>query len=188
MLTSGAAAPEAIALAEEAIGAKLPPSLARFVQQANAAEGWVAGEYLAMWPVAELANLNSLARVAEFSPELVAFATNGGLEGFFFHRETGDFINSPMIGLGYIEPTRVGGTFDEFLAWLVSQHPRSGKPSMPNTSRFGSVIHEIHPILLGGSPTDPKNKTMLPLATYAEAVGFWNEQVRNAPTNPGRRA
>ena len=158
----------------------MPLSLAQFLAEADAAEGWVAGEYLAVWPVAQMADLNSRAKVAEFAPSLVAFATNGGLEGYFFDKATGEFINSPMIGLGYIDPIRAGRTFDEFLTWLASEHPRSGKAPALDTSRFGRVIHEIKPVLFGGSPTDPKNKTLLPLSIYAEAVGFWNEQVREA--------
>jgi hypothetical protein len=85
-----------------------------------------------------------------------------------------------MIGLGYIDPTMAGRDFEEFLAWLAKKYPRSGPAPAANISRFGRVIHEIHPILLGGSPTDPKNKTFLPLPTYADAVAFWNDRVLEA--------
>ena len=180
LLSRGGATTEAIAAAEQALGTKLPPSLAQFVAQADAAEGWVAGDYLALWPVDQLADLNTRAKVAEFAPNLVAFATNAGGEGYFFDRTTGEFINSPMIGLGYIDPTMAGRDFEEFLAWLAKKYPRSGPAPAANISRFGRVIHEIHPILLGGSPTDPKNKTFLPLPTYADAVALWNDRVLEA--------
>lgn len=36
--------------------------------------------------------------------------------------------------------------------------------------------HEQHPIILGGSPTDPDNKLLVPLAKYAELVAWWNER------------
>jgi len=188
LLTRGGASRKAIEGAEAALGVSLPKSLADFFEQADAAEGWVAGDYLAMWPMEELANLNRLARVAEFGPGLVAIATNGGMEGFFFDTAKGGFLSSPMIGLGYIESTAIGGTFDELLAWLASENPTSGEALVADPTRFGFVVHEVTPVLFGGSPTDPENKTLVPLAKFAELVGWWNAQVGNANSpDLGRR-
>ena len=39
----------------------------------------------------------------------------------------------------------------------------------------GKEIFEITPVILGGSPTDPKNKTVLSRAEHIEAVNFWNK-------------
>lgn len=181
LLTKGGASREAIAAAEAALGTSLPTSLSAFVELADGAEGWVAGDYLAMWPVGRLGELNDRARIASFAPSLVAFATNGGGEGYFFDRATGEFINSPMIGLGDVEPTPVGTSFDAMLEWIAAANPAPGNgPTTPDPSRFGRVIHEITPIIFGGDPVDPKNKAWVPLAEYADVVAWWNDQVRNA--------
>jgi len=42
----------------------------------------------------------------------------------------------------------------------------------------GMEIFEITPVILGGSPTDPKNKTILDRAQHIEAVNYWNEIIR----------
>lgn len=42
----------------------------------------------------------------------------------------------------------------------------------------GKEIIELHPIVLGGSPTDPKNKVVLDRKQHIEAVRYWNEIIR----------
>ncbi|HOK39375.1 MAG TPA: SMI1/KNR4 family protein [Bacteroidales bacterium] len=38
----------------------------------------------------------------------------------------------------------------------------------------GMEIHEITPIILGGSPTDPSNKVLIPREEYGAIVTYWN--------------
>lgn len=38
----------------------------------------------------------------------------------------------------------------------------------------GMEIFEIHPVILGGSPTNPANKTALTRVQHIEAVRYWN--------------
>jgi hypothetical protein len=39
-------------------------------------------------------------------------------------------------------------------------------------------IVEIKPVVLGGSPTDPKNKAVLNRAQHIEYVRYWNAIIR----------
>jgi len=39
-------------------------------------------------------------------------------------------------------------------------------------------LFEVTPIILGGSPTDPKNKAWLTRQQHIEAVRFWNQTIR----------
>ncbi|MCX6624632.1 MAG: hypothetical protein NTY38_26940 [Acidobacteria bacterium] len=48
--------------------------------------------------------------------------------------------------------------------------------TMPD--RFGREIFEIQPIVLGGSPTDPANKTLLTREQHIAAVRYWNQIVK----------
>ena len=48
---------------------------------------------------------------------------------------------------------------------------------MPNHS--GGEIFEIHPVLLGGSPTDPANKVILDRQKHIAAVRHWNKVIRD---------
>ena len=42
----------------------------------------------------------------------------------------------------------------------------------------GKEIFEIQPVILGGSPTDPRNKVALTRGQHIEAVVFWNRKIR----------
>jgi hypothetical protein len=40
---------------------------------------------------------------------------------------------------------------------------------------MGMEIIEVQPVVLGGSPTDPKNKSALSRKRHIEAVRYWNK-------------
>lgn len=41
----------------------------------------------------------------------------------------------------------------------------------------GKEIFEVKPVVLGGSPTDPANKTVLTRQQHIEAVRYWNKVI-----------
>lgn len=43
----------------------------------------------------------------------------------------------------------------------------------------GKEIFEVQPIILGGSPTDPKNKIVLTRDEHIKAVNYWNNIIRD---------
>ena len=43
---------------------------------------------------------------------------------------------------------------------------------------LGGELFDIKPVLLGGDPTDPKNKTWLTRRQHIEAVRYWNRVLR----------
>lgn len=42
----------------------------------------------------------------------------------------------------------------------------------------GKEIFEIQPVVFGGSPTDPSNKTVFTRQQHIQAVVYWNRQIR----------
>ena len=47
----------------------------------------------------------------------------------------------------------------------------------------GLHLHRVHPILLGGSPTDEKNIQFVTRRQHAELVVFWNNKVKEIKNN-----
>jgi hypothetical protein len=39
----------------------------------------------------------------------------------------------------------------------------------------GKQLFHITPVMLGGSPTDPANKVVMPIEEHIQAVRFWND-------------
>lgn len=178
LMTRGGAPAGVIAAAEARLEVSLSPSLAAFVGQADTAEGWVsaAGSRCGpsrSWPSSTTAPgwRTSHRRSSPSPPTAAVRATS-------FDRDTGHFLSSSMIGLGYIDATPLGGSFDDMLAWIAARFSAPSEQPAPDTTRFGLVIHEITPILFGGDPVDPRNKVCVPLADYAAVVGWWNERGR----------
>lgn len=52
---------------------------------------------------------------------------------------------------------------------------------------LGKEIYEIKPVVLGGDPTDPKNKTILTREDHIKAVTYWNSIIRDLRKSEGRR-
>lgn len=48
---------------------------------------------------------------------------------------------------------------------------------LTNDTLRGKEIFEIKPVILGGSPTDPANKTALTRADHIKAVTYWNKVI-----------
>jgi hypothetical protein len=46
-----------------------------------------------------------------------------------------------------------------------------------NPQLKGKEIFEIKPVVLGGSPTDPKNKVILTREEHIELVNYWNKVI-----------
>jgi len=44
---------------------------------------------------------------------------------------------------------------------------------------MGMELFEITPIILGGDPVDPKNKTWLTREQHFQAVRYWNRVIRD---------
>ena len=42
----------------------------------------------------------------------------------------------------------------------------------------GKEVFEVHPVILGGDPVDPKNKTLLTREQHIQAVVYWNSEIK----------
>ena len=43
----------------------------------------------------------------------------------------------------------------------------------------GMELFDIKPVMLGGDPTDPANKTLLTREQHIQAVRYWNKVIRD---------
>lgn len=56
---------------------------------------------------------------------------------------------------------------------------RNGATNLKDHSRpMGMELFEITPVILGGDPVNPKNKTWLTRQQHFEAVRYWNRVIR----------
>jgi hypothetical protein len=186
-----AATPEVIDQATSTLGVALPTDYLEIFRHMNGGEGFVGASYLRFYPIEKVAPLNQAYAVEEFAPGLLIFGSSGGGEAFAFDTRTTPLtiVEIPFIPMdfGYLE--QHGSTLKEFLDSLAKEEQAGigqkikgilgrilGPTSAINPELVGKEIHEVVPIIFGGSPTDPKNKVLVTPEKYAEAVVAWNRQ------------
>jgi hypothetical protein len=75
----------------------------------------------------------------------------------------------------------MGATFNEFLERLYEIQPMgdsSRQRPLCGADCRGKEVFEITPVIVGGSPTDPANKTVLTRADHIRAVVYWNKIIK----------
>lgn len=139
-------------------------------------EGFLGETYLRLYRLQELVALNLAYEVPALLPEIIVFGSNGGGEAFGFPLGEPAVIQVPFLPLAAEYAKRQAHSFTEFVGLLAS----SGESPAHNVEAIGKEVHDKHPICLGGSPTDPANKVLVPSAKHAELCRFWNKVYRDA--------
>lgn len=172
----GPASPAEIEEVERQLDTRLPADYKAFVVSADGTEGWIGGTYVAFWPVARLVEFNLIVRCADFAPGLLLFATNGGGEGYGFDARGGEWsvVKMQIVGMAWELGLPMAPSFTAFLEALAAT---TNPPEELDESALGNVIHEIKPVIVGGSPTDPANKILMPLADYLPLTAWWNDRI-----------
>jgi hypothetical protein len=146
----------------------------------NGGEGFIGDNYCRFYALEDLMPLNEAFLVKEFAPGLFIFGSNGGGEAFAFNTKSSPFsiLEIPFIPMDVNWAKLLGKTMDEFFFHFSNSGTKSAPPSI-NKTLIGKEIHEIQPVVFGGSPLDPKNKILLSPKDYAELVVFWNKIWQN---------
>ncbi len=154
-----------------------PADFLEALQVADGGEGFIGQSYFRLYSVDEMRSLNEAYQVNRFAPGLVIFGSNGGGDAFGFdtRKEPIKIVQVPFIPMDFQYAKPFGSTFMGFLHALA-EADKDNATSVPqiNMSAVGKEVHEIHPIVFGGSPTDDKNKALVPSEKHAELSVFWN--------------
>jgi hypothetical protein len=153
---------------------RLPEEYLAAVQEFGSREGFLGEEYLRLYRLEELVDLNLAYEVQTHFPEATIFGSNGLGEGFAFRVGRPGVIQVPFVPLASEYLDSQGNTFADFVHSLAE----TGESSAYNPKTVGIEVHDIHPICLGGSPTDSANKALIPVAKHAEVCRFWNKAFR----------
>jgi hypothetical protein len=155
---------------------RLPEVFLGFAAVKDGAEGYLREDYYAAWSVNEVADGNRQMEVETYLPGLTLFASNGLGDAYGFDaRGPGDpsVVLVPMIGMDWDVALRVADTFEDFFA-AREFIPR---PPAPSPEMIGKDLYEIHPVAVGGSPTDPDNKRLIERSKHVELAAWWNREI-----------
>jgi hypothetical protein len=105
------------------MGINFPDQYKEFMLESNGAEGRIGeNSYLAIWSVEEIVPLNKDAKVEEFTPGLVFFASDGGGIAYAFDKrdENVPIVEIPDDSIHIEDAKLIGKTFNDFLQNLYN--------------------------------------------------------------------
>ncbi|HKD31414.1 MAG TPA: SMI1/KNR4 family protein [Xanthobacteraceae bacterium] len=156
------------------LGFALPNGYVDFLRKHNGLEGFIGDKYITLWKAKELIPFNREYEVDKYAPGILLFGSSGGGEGYGFDTQAAEMpiVRVPFIGMDRRHSKVVARGFAGLFATFVecSGNGNVGDRSLPK----GMELFEITPVLLGGDPSDPKNKIWLTRQQHFEAVRFWN--------------
>lgn len=155
----------------------LPRDYLAVITEFGGREGFLGETYLRLYQLNELLALNLAYDVPAFLPEYLVFGSDGGGNAFAFLVDGAAVFMVPFIPLEAEDAEQQAASFTEF----VLSSAAAEESSELNEEAVGMEVHEIHPILFGGSPTDLANKVLVSPATHAQACRYWNQLYRDLP-------
>ena len=182
LYSRGRSSRTAVHEAEEALGARLPDDYVALVERIDGGEGWVGDEYVAFWPVTDLARHNHQLETERFVPGIILIGSDGGGEGLGLDQRSGQstVVYVPLVGLPLdrVAPTGLG-----LRSWFNHRIDHSESPNkILDPAMIGQNVYEKQPVILGGDPVDPTNKAIIPLEKLLELASWWNRQLASSAT------
>lgn len=169
---------------ESSLELKLPTDYVAFMRESNGGEGSVGGDsFVMLWKLDELEAFNRDYEVADYCNGLLLFGSSGGGEAYGFNTKQTPWtvVRVPFVGMDESLIESVGESFTDFLQRLacgaIDFLMNEFRTAIGETGSKKEIF-EIHPIMLGGNPTDPKNKTLLTRDQHIEAVVYWNREIK----------
>ena len=175
---------EDISAVEKKLKCQLPSDYVAFLKGQNGGKGFIGNDsYVMLWAVEELEPFNREYEVGSYCPELLLIGSNGGGEAYAFDKRSTAWpvVQVPFIGMDYSLCEVIGGSFSDFIETLFQEGYELVIDSIKRARKnelAGKEVFEIQPIILGGHPTDPSNKTVLTRQQHIQAVTYWNREIR----------
>jgi SMI1-KNR4 cell-wall len=101
---------------------QFPVDYKEFLLFTNGLEGDTVGNYLVLWNVKELVELNEAYYVKEFVSNIIIFGSDGEEDAFGFDTANAKIVKLPFIGMGHIPNEIVADTFKDFLSSQIKEN------------------------------------------------------------------
>jgi SMI1 / KNR4 family (SUKH-1) len=172
------ASSQEITSVEAVFGKPLPDAFRSFLKIANGGDGFHGTHYAMLWNAREIVELNESYQARAYSPGLMLIGSNGGGEAYALDSRilSSPVVRVPFVGMDLTLAQPFEPTIASFLEML--ERKKAANP--------GIEVFEIKPIIVGGHPTDPANKTMLTRQKHIELVRWWNKVISDARKQRGQ--
>ena len=94
---------------------KLPAGFIEFFKDSNGADISSDENYIVLWALTDMIQLNRDYNVDEYAPDFFIFGSNGGGTAYAVKKSTSDIYEIPFIGMSNEEAVFKNKTFSEFV-------------------------------------------------------------------------
>ena len=103
--------------AEKHFNIIFPTDYKEFLLNSNKLESDTVDNYLVIWSISELVELNKAYHVDEFISNIIIFGSDGAEDAYAFDssRNKLEIVKLPFIGMGYISKEKLADTFTDFI-------------------------------------------------------------------------
>lgn len=98
---------------------KLPEGFIEFFKDSNGADISSDENYIVLWALTDMIQLNRDYNVDEYAPDFFIFGSNGGGTAYAVKKSTSDIYEIPFIGMSNEEAIFKNRTFSEFIEGLT---------------------------------------------------------------------
>lgn len=115
---------EKIKEVEIKLDVSFPIDYVRFITTSNGAEGSIGENYLLLWSIEDIINLNEAYAVNDFAKGLVLFGSDGADMAYAYDTRTSEtpIVSVPFIGMDIKEIIIRSDSFYGFLEYLFKNH------------------------------------------------------------------
>lgn len=100
---------------------KIPYDLELLYKNSNGAEAFIKEEYLLIWPLDELIELNNAYCVNDFAPDFLLIGSNGGDIAYAIEKSSGRIYQMPFIGMSRDEAELIGESLSDLYKYLETK-------------------------------------------------------------------
>lgn len=93
----------------------LPKGFIEFFRESNGADISTDENYILLWALTDMIQLNTDYSVEEYAPEFFIFGSDGGDTAYAIEKSTSDIYEMPFIGMSKEEALFKNKTFTEFI-------------------------------------------------------------------------
>ncbi|UOE51296.1 SMI1/KNR4 family protein [Mucilaginibacter sp. SMC90] len=94
---------------------QMPVGFIDFFKESNGADINKNGDFILLWPITDMLELNEDYQVNEYAPEFFLIGSDGGDTAFAIEKSTGNVYEMPFIGMSKDEAIFITNTFSDFL-------------------------------------------------------------------------
>lgn len=133
---------------------KLPDGFIEFFKDSNGADISSDENYIVLWALTDMIQLNKDYNVDEYAPDFFIFGSDGGDTAYTINKSTSDIYEMPFIGMANEEAIFKNKTFSGFIEELILKKLRGVRAKEDANTGLFSLYYPVYLLFLVNLPKE----------------------------------